>query len=732
MFAIFQREFKALLRNIKALVCIVLYIIASAILFLANNVTMGYPYMHSVFSSMSLVAAVLIIPVAAMVITSEKKKGGDAFLSVLSVTTADIVLGKALAVFCLFLIPAAVLAIYPIVLIAIGGGGFLQAYVMLIMLLFVQAFIIALGVLCSACCRKSWLALLIAYIVLIVLFGLGMISVIFGGWVEDILRFISPFRHFDPIVFDLFDISSLLFYSSFSAVLLYFAIKRYKVRGTKKAKAGLTVKVLSAVLIAVILFANIGISLFPGIFRQFDISTNRIYAISGDTKNYLDKLDDEITVYLIDPSNVEQKLYNYVYRYCESSSKITLKEIDTTKDTEFLAKYKQTYLPLYSMIVESKKTGRYKILTSDEYFVYVHPEVGQMSPSVYNQMIQQYGELYEYYRTLYSSDQVSAEDLSKVEEYLYSLMTESVLSLQAEKAMTSAIEYVNAPYIPGYYFLSAHGETNMGSSTIETKALEKMSVEEARLTMVIINAPKEDYTADDIAAIQGFSEKGGKLLFITDENVKDMPNIQKLLLCFGLSTEEGVITVDGSTNVTAITNTTNSVIQDASYAMLKMTGASSIITQQVGGLKHSPLASVTVSTPAANEGEEPVKVEKTVAVAVSEGEGEAESPKAIWLTGAPTFNADTTGMTDEQKKDVKNSLTLMQMSILWLWSDFPYTINISNVKTYSPLAISVSDGDGIWFGTVFIGLVPIVVCTLAYLNIYSRKKRSRAVKIVED
>ena len=152
MLAVFEREFKSLLRSVKAIACIVIYVVVSAILFIAYSIYMGNPYMDKLFSAMSLIAPILIVPVAATVITREKKQNG--FLSVLPVTAKDVIVGKFLALSCFFLLPMIVLAIYPIVLISVGGGGFVQAYIMLIMFALFQAFVIALCVMISAFCKK--------------------------------------------------------------------------------------------------------------------------------------------------------------------------------------------------------------------------------------------------------------------------------------------------------------------------------------------------------------------------------------------------------------------------------------------------------------------------------------------------------------------------------------------------------------------------------------------------
>ena len=54
MLAVFTREFKSLLRNIKAIIAIALFALSSAVLLVVNNLSLGYAGIEAVLSSMSL------------------------------------------------------------------------------------------------------------------------------------------------------------------------------------------------------------------------------------------------------------------------------------------------------------------------------------------------------------------------------------------------------------------------------------------------------------------------------------------------------------------------------------------------------------------------------------------------------------------------------------------------------------------------------------------------------
>ncbi len=715
MRVVFEREFKALFRNIRAVICITLLMAASGVFLVVNSLLTGYSGIQSVFSNMSLVAALAIPPVATASINSEKKNQTDLFLFSLPITRWEIVLGKFLAILTFFMIPTAMMALYPLTLALLGARGAAQGYVILFMFVFVQAFFIALSLMLSAFLKKPWVAMLVAYGVNVALFVLGMISVLFGGAAEYILKWISPFRRFDPIVFDLFDLTSILFYASFALLFVAVAVvgvgrndsPSLNVRKKNGKKA-----LVCALMAGIILTVNVGASVIPQHITRLDVSTNKLYGVSKSTQSYLKSLDQEITVYLLDPSALEEKLHSFIKRYCALSDKITLNEIDTTRQTDFLNKYGLSTTPSsYSMIIESDR--RYKLVDSEECFACYYEgdnqylQGGPMSPSEY---MYYYNQLYNYYK----ANGASSEQLSEIIE---SLANDSVYKLKAEEPMTTAIEYVTADKIPTVYLVSNHGEKSTSANSLDISA----GIPE-NATTLIINDPDSDYSEGEISDILKFSDRGGRLLIVTDGQLKDKPNLKRLIAAFGLSAEEKVLSVNGSTDVSATVNSANEVLGGLGTASITISGANAINKSEIEDLDFVPLLTVKL------DGEADESADKVIAMSVTKG----TTPKLVWFTGGDSFAKNTSGMTQEELEQYYYMLTLRNATLEWLKVSFASTLSFDGAKEYTAQIIDVSTGAATWAGVIFIVLIPMSVLGGAILNRYVRKKRSALARIFKE
>lgn len=712
---VFFREFKALFRSIKAVVCIAALALVSGIFLMVNNISTGYGGIQAVFSNMSLAAALAIPPVAASVFTDERKKETDVLLKVLPVTVTDVVIGKFLAVLAFFMIPTAVLAIYPIVLSLFGAESTAQGYIILIMFIAAEMFFIAFSMMISALSRKTWKATVVSYAVSVILFILGMTAALLDGFLEQVMRFVSPFRRFDPTVFDMFDLSSLLCYISFAALFIFAAVlgvKHSRPYTDKAKKARMRTAVIAAALAGITLGVNVGAVLLPESDMRIDISTNGIYRISEPTLEFLDGVDEDITVYLINPSAGEEKLHAYIRRYCEQSDRITLKEVDTTEDTEFLQKYGMTSNPsLYSLIVESGR--RWRLVDSEEFYSYYHEHMGFMSPMEYIYYGTYYEQMYDYYER----NGASSDDLSTLYDMIESLATESVYCFNPEEPITEAIEYVTASSIPTVYFADGHGEKNNSSNPVDITAIEDIP---SHAALLIINDPDTDYSASEIAILQRYSDRGGKLLVLTSPDAAGMENLMSFMKGFGLSLETDTVSVDGDTAVTASVNTSADVFSGAPLTELEMLSGSSIVSSEIDELAYTPLLTVNVKSGA---GEEEETVTKDLGMAVTKN----NAAKLIWITGADTFNRDTSDMNDDEKTQYTYAAYCIQYSTLWLHTAFTSKLTFPTAKPYSTAMITVGTGASTMIGMIFIVIIPLGLAGAAFAARYIRKKRSKAV-----
>ncbi len=102
---------------------------------------------------------VVIVPVLTMrVIAEERKQKTDQLLYSLPVSTAKIILGKYLALLVLYLVPLAVIAVYPLLFSIFGEVYLLTSYGSLLAFFLMGAALIAIGVFISSLTENQGLA----------------------------------------------------------------------------------------------------------------------------------------------------------------------------------------------------------------------------------------------------------------------------------------------------------------------------------------------------------------------------------------------------------------------------------------------------------------------------------------------------------------------------------------------------------------------------------------------
>ncbi len=719
MFVIFGREIRALFKNVACVISMSLFMMATAFFFITTVLSTGYSAIQPVFTNMSLVAALTVPPVAIFSMIRENKVGTVELLKAMPVSRMQIIRGKFLAVFTFFMIPTAVMGLYPLILWILDASNVWQGYITFVPFMFCLAFFIAMSFMIATIFKKMVVSLIVNYVVHVLLFTLGLISVLFGGVVETVFKWISPFRRFDPIVFDLFDLSSLLFYLIFAILFICVTamlIKHREAVSVRQKKRGAFLGI-TAVFTVIAVAINVGASILPKRFTQLDVSPDGTYSISDATGDFIEDLDEDITIYVINPSN-DAKLEHFINRYCEQSDRITLKEIDSTTDTEFLKKYAipETVIN-YSMVVESSK--RWKFVDSSECFSYYYGgdsqlvQKGFMSVSEYISCGTYYTQMFQYYQ----QNKAEEEVLNTIYETIVSLAEDSVECFNPELTLTPAIEYVTRKYIPTVYFISNHGEKNTASNPLDISKLEKMPADAG---FVIINDPDTDLGDKELSLLRDYVKGSGRLMVLTDKNISDLKNLSALMKDFGLSAKDGVVKVDDKTEIEVNVNSTSSLLAGSGLDKVTLSDANIIEVSKDSKYIITPLLTIDSE---AGDGEE----KKSDYIAVSATKSGV--PKLVWFTAAKTFaNRDTEKMSEEEIAEYTKVLYLTRASSQWLKVNFTSNLaeGFNDPVAYSAPIMQVSTGFSVFFGFVFLGILPLGCVMIALLRKHIRKKKSAA------
>ncbi len=757
MSVIFQKEIKELFRRKKSVISIALLVLVSGVLFTINNMIIGYGRIESVLATMPLFAGAIIPFSVSGTLTKGKNDSTEDFYATLPFTRFDILLGKFFANALFFSVPTLIIALYPIILMLNGGASIGTAYPLIFVFTLFELFIIAFCMMISVLCKKAWLAILVSYLSLIVCFLLGVFAVlmpssalagfifflvlgivlgicvyfisksipvtlVFTGiislisaavfilkneWLEGsitrFLKFLSPFRHYDLSMFGFFDLSAIFFYLSGTVLFLLIAYLAYRKKRAGARWALINAKALrfGAFLVLGVLLINITVCSLPHRFTKLDISENRIYEVSDATKAFLNNLPEKINIYLLGADGSEERLESYIRRYAQLTKNISFYEISTSEYEKFAEKHNIESSNQYGMLIESSK--RTYLVSAEDYYVCVHPELGNMTPSEYQAAVEYYSQLYQYYQ----SADADYSTLSQLQSIYNSLVSKTEFCFRPEEAIGTGIEYVTREYIPTLYYLSGNGENKTGANPLNINTITEIPKDAG---VVLVNAPDEDYTDAEIQMLLNYSENGGCLVVISNDKNLSMQNFTRLMNCFGLSAKQGIIK-DNNDNA-KFSVSINSDIVNTSVSSLKIEGMNELFAKE--GIDANPIFEASIS-----DGDETLS--KTVGIITYKN----ENPSVVWLSGADSFNISTDGLDSEEMSEYENLIYTLQSIVNGMGAFFESKNTYPAPKGYTDASIATDTGKSTLAGIVFIGIIPISMVSISFVSVYVRKKKSK-------
>lgn len=228
---------------------------------------------------------VVIVPILTMrVIAEEKKQRTDQLLYSLPITTTEVVLGKYLALFVVYLIPLAVVSVYPLIFARYGDVYLLTSYGSIFAFFVLGAALIALGVFISSLTDNQGFAAgigiavillnyysaslseyvsstpagaLIAAFALVIVLGVvirhltknehlaygfyflagGAVLILyladpeaFSGLLPSVMKTLSLFERFYVFVNGVFDLTAIVYFVTFAAFFLFLSVQSLEKR----------------------------------------------------------------------------------------------------------------------------------------------------------------------------------------------------------------------------------------------------------------------------------------------------------------------------------------------------------------------------------------------------------------------------------------------------------------------------------------------------------------------
>ena len=719
MRAVFKRELGAYFHSLTGYIFLAVYLFFCGILFSSYNLLAQSPSWAYALSDMAIVLALIIPAVAVIKLSETRKSGGEGLLDMLPIKRGEIVLGKYFAILSLFAVGAAISAFFPMILGFFGGVNYRAAYGAFLAFLLFGAALTAFCSFISTVIRRPAVCAAVSYGVLVLLYFANIITVLLptGSLAAEVIGYISLFGGFDKFVYGIFDLKAILYYLATTVLFVFLSVRAAQPRvGRVKNKKDLTTKAVAASLVILMLFVSIGMSLLPVSCAEFDMTGQGRYAISSEAKKFLRGVDEDITVYVLDPDGTNPQLESFLRRYAEAGKNVGVKYVKTAEVKDLLASYGYSTdsIAPYSLLICSDKRGELVDFYSMYYYVNEKLGISSMSYSDYN-----------YYYSLFSSSDSYAT-------YLDALVYSSELYFNGDAVITGVIEYVTLDIIPHAYFITGHGEDSvsdgkfvslLGQMYYHFEALDitKSSIPEDACC-IVINEPESDYTEEEAGMILDYLKSGGRLLLVTGEGNVGMKNLSSITEYYGMTVTDGLVcekpeseAEDGEDtdihSLTPVLNDSHDILASFKYS-LSIKNANAITVSDE--LRRSQLVTPIVTTSEnAYIGDEGTCAVYNLGVAVEE-ETEGGTTRLVLVSGADSFN-DTSS--------AQNNLALLVYSLDWL--DESYTSSVGKIDgvRFSDTMLNISSGMALGIGVAFSLIIP---AALIVGGVIVRAKRRRA------
>lgn len=241
MIAIFKREMRAYFTTSTGYIFLAVSLCLSALvfglttLFVASSDTGGY-------FSILLFVLMIILPILTMKTFSEERKTKtEQLLLTAPISTTQMVLGKYLSAFCMFLIFLAISCINFIPLFVFADTESsavtsLPPNVAMILgnlfaIILVGMSFIAIGIFVSSLTENQFASVVITIVILLVLLLLG----VFNGMIDSeiirvVLGWISIYTRYINFTYAVFDVGALIYYISLTGVFIFLTVRVFEAR----------------------------------------------------------------------------------------------------------------------------------------------------------------------------------------------------------------------------------------------------------------------------------------------------------------------------------------------------------------------------------------------------------------------------------------------------------------------------------------------------------------------
>lgn len=512
MIAIYKRELKSYFHSFLGALFIGATLFLLGIYFAVYDLFMGYPYIGYALSSVVFLFLISFPILTMRILAEERHQKTDQLILTAPVSVSGIVIGKFLALATVFAVPVVIISIYPLILSAFGTVSFGESYLAVLGFFLYGLACIAIGVFISSLTESQVISAVLTFGVLFlgyIMSGIcNMISTT-GNLLTKILSAFNMVSRFDDLLNGSLKLTSIIYYLSVVVLFLIFTIqsiqkRRYQVSGKNISMSAYSSTVL-IISTALVVLLNVLVAELPAKFTVFDVTTNKLYSLTDETRNMVEALEEDVNIYvLVNEEQADSILDTTLQNYADLNSHIKVSYVDPAVNPKFFTQYTSSSVTYNSIIVEGGE--RSKVID---------------------------------YSSIYQT------------EIDYSTYSSSVTGYDGEGQITSAIAYVTTDDMPKLYFLEGHGETPFDASFLSAVEKENIDYETINLInydsvpedaqCVIINTPTADLSDDDTEKMLNYMNNGGDVMLIAGYTDTELTNFTSLIEYYSISVARGYI-----------------------------------------------------------------------------------------------------------------------------------------------------------------------------------------------
>lgn len=707
MIAIYKRELKSYFRTFIGFLFIAVTLFFVGLYFSVYNLMNGYPYFSYTIASI-IMLFLLTIPVLTMrILAEEKRSKTDQLILTAPVSVGGVVLGKFLALVTILAIPIAISCLYPLIMAQYGTVPMGEAYLSILAYFLFGVTAIAIGLLISSLTESQVIAAVLSFAALFLGYMMDSICGVIsstGNLLTKVLRCFDLYTPFSQLLNGTLNVGAVVYFVSMTALLLFLTVQSIQKRRYSVSVKNFSFSAYStgmiAVTVAIVVIANIVIGEMPNTWTAIDLTQEKLYSLTDQTKEYVQNMQEDVTIYVL--SNEESQdttLQQTLQRYDDLSDHISVEYVDPTVNPTFYMQYTNSSISMNSLILVSDKRSK----------------------------VVDYSNVYE---------TTSEFDYNT---YSYSSTT---TGYDGEGQITSALDYVLSDDIPKMYVTEGHNELELSNTF--TTALEKENVEYASINLMdydvipedaaclLINGALSDFSVDDKDKVIAYLEQGGKVVLVTGYSDQVMPNIEALAAYMGLEIADGMIVEQTKENYyrspyyvlpTQSVSTYTAGTYNNAYIFAPFAQGIIITDKAAEGLSYNTFLSTSDSAFA--------KVGVETMEDYSKGENDIDGPFAIGVEAVKTLeNGEATMVvygceqifSDEANTMVSGANQKVFTNTIGAFVDHETSVSVP-VKNYEVSYLTVTQADVLLLALVTTVFLPIGSLVTGFVIWFKRRKR---------